>query len=558
MGNCYTLQPQDPNFQGGVYQPRKNLFRQSQDSFSWQNGQEQVVQELYLDQRQPSGFYDPHGQMTTTAQKDLRQPVVSDDYPRVSDWGDRSGVKQNHELPEFHQTDQSLSRNHRVSFLQQQNKSSQVFAGWSPDSNPIPIQDRMTHSSIENNQPPPLDRPFQWDPLQNYQAGNQNELNPAQTSSAQFVSLTPSGNGFLQDTPHSPVGEASVFQIGGRSHMSTHDKSTMGIRFAAKEKEQLIKQQNQQTISRVMISRLPDKPPTVVARCQQMHPESYAVQVTRTELPLQSYGNFGKKREDGPYLLSDGGTYLGSVEREHPHGKGKWIGKDGQVYEGSWKNGLWHGEGRFVSVTGDIYQGSWEDGKRSGKGLMQLLSGYLYRGQWQDDLPHGIGHQRDTNGDEYDGLFVMGIKHGPDGVLRIAATGDVYAGKFEQGVMEYGKVSKAVEMEEYDGWLKYGLYEGVGELRNSEGVYNGEFLSGRRHGKGCLIYDAGNMEYQGSWKWGKQDGQGKLVNKTTGKVEKEGFWKGGKFVNADVKFGKSSMSSQYSTNGQDISITSWF
>lgn len=557
MGNCYTMQPQDPNFQGGVYQPRKNLFRQSQDSFSWQNAQEQVVQEPYRDERQPSGFYDPQMQGTTTAQKDLRQPVASDDYPRVSDWEARSGIKSDVQLSSFHQNEQSPRPNHRVNFLQNQNKASQVISGWSPNSDPLPIQDRMAHSQFEQTRPP-VQQQFQWDPLQNYQHQNQNDPPIMQGSNTQFVSLSPSGNGFLQDAPHSPVGDASVFQIGGRSHMSSHDKSTMGIRFAAKEKEQIIKQLNQQTISKVMISKLPDKPPTVVARCQQMNPESYAVQVTRTELPLQSYGNFGKRREDGPYLLSDGGTYLGSVEQEQPHGKGKWIGKEGQVYEGSWKNGLWHGEGRFVSASGDIYQGSWESGKRSGKGLMQLLSGYLYRGQWQDDLPHGIGHQRDTNGDEYDGPFVMGIKQGDNGVLRIAATGDVYAGKFEQGVIEHGKVSKVVEMEEYEGWLKYGLYEGVGELRNSEGVYNGEFLSGRRHGKGCLTYDAGNMEYQGGWKWGKQDGHGKLINKTTGRVEKEGYWKGGKFVNADVKFGRTDQSSQYSTNGQDVSMASWF
>ena len=359
--------------------------------------------------------------------------------------------------------------------------------------------------------------------------------------------------------PSAPVGEASVFLIGGKSTFRSTDALVeQGMRLPTRGQGLQIKQQNQRIINSVMISKLPEKAPTVVSRCERMNPESYAVQVTRTELPLQSYGNFGKRKEEGPFLLSDGGTYIGTVEGEHPHGKGKWIGKEGQMYEGGWKDGLWNGEGRFISSTGDIYQGSWESGKKSGKGLMQLLCGYLYRGQWQDDLPHGLGHQREPNGDVYDGPFVLGIKEGEGGEFKCAATGEIHTGKFEQGCLMFGKVIRPKEMEEYEGWLKLGLYDGVGELRCSEGVYNGEFVSGRRHGKGSMVYDGGMTEYQGGWKWGRQDGQGKIIHKPTGRVEQEGYWKAGKFINADIKFGKSELSSLHSNIRQDTSSNSWY
>ena|SRR3990167_1227333 len=83
-------------------------------------------------------------------------------------------------------------------------------------------------------------------------------------------------------------------------------------------------------------------------------------------------------------------------------------------------------------------------------------------------------------------------------------------------------------------------------------------IEGRRHGKGSMVYDGGMTEYQGGWKWGRQDGQGKIIHKPTGRVEQEGYWKAGKFINADIKFGKSELSSLHSNIRQDTSSNSWY
>ena len=63
-------------------------------------------------------------------------------------------------------------------------------------------------------------------------------------------------------------------------------------------------------------------------------------------------------------------------------------------------------------------------------------------------------------------------------------------------------------------------------------VYVGQFINDKREGHGVLTWPDGQKKYEGSWKDGKQDGEGKLISLAKGKVKniKHGLWQNGKLV----------------------------
>jgi hypothetical protein len=174
------------------------------------------------------------------------------------------------------------------------------------------------------------------------------------------------------------------------------------------------------------------EPASLLAKTTSMMNECEAVRITRDELSLSKYPLRSAVPEEGPFLVSDGGTYFGQLKEGRQEGRGRWVGPDGELYEGYWAGGLFSGEGRFINKKGDIYQGEWVKGRKEGKGLLQLPDGYLYRGQWSRDLPHGKGFERDPKGNSYEGAFVAGVKRG-SGVVRNVEEKFVYEGELENG-----------------------------------------------------------------------------------------------------------------------------
>src|SRR3990167_8045014 len=220
MGNCYTLHPQDQQFQGGVHQPKKNLFRHSQDSFSWQNSQEQIQREPVNDGRQPSGFYEPQFPRVMAVEKDIRNPVSQDPYPLVSDWEARSGVK------EYGRQEEPFAPN-MLGWHQNHHNQPQAIQnlppapiGWSPDPHAMNQQEVLSHSEADRFL---SQGNSQWQVSETPSPQRQPESRgQAFGSPSQFVSLTPSGNMFPHE-PSAPVGEASVFLIGGKSTFRSTD-----------------------------------------------------------------------------------------------------------------------------------------------------------------------------------------------------------------------------------------------------------------------------------------------------------------------------------------------
>ena len=181
-------------------------------------------------------------------------------------------------------------------------------------------------------------------------------------------------------------------------------------------------------------------PSNLLTKTTNMMSECQTVIKTKEELGLKKYPLKSPISEDGPFIVSDGGTYFGQVSDGKIEGRGKWVGTTGETYEGYWSGGLYEGEGRYINIKGDIYQGEWSKGRRKGKGLLQMPSGYLYRGNWLDDLPHGKGYERDAKGNTYDGEFERGLKTGRALIVNVGLN-FTYDGEVKDGGFEgFGKL----------------------------------------------------------------------------------------------------------------------
>lgn len=61
-----------------------------------------------------------------------------------------------------------------------------------------------------------------------------------------------------------------------------------------------------------------------------------------------------------------GGTYVGELHDNKPHGHGKWTIRTGDKYVGDWKNGNKHGKGKYYSADGTSISGEWINDEYAG------------------------------------------------------------------------------------------------------------------------------------------------------------------------------------------------
>ncbi|XYJ10541.1 MORN repeat-containing protein [Telluria sp. B2] len=84
-------------------------------------------------------------------------------------------------------------------------------------------------------------------------------------------------------------------------------------------------------------------------------------------------------------------TYIGTLRRGVPHGKGFFTYKSGMQYEGDVVAGQREGKGIAVETDRSEYAGEWKDGRPHGWGEMKYAEGGSYSGQWQQGKRHGRG-----------------------------------------------------------------------------------------------------------------------------------------------------------------------
>jgi len=139
-------------------------------------------------------------------------------------------------------------------------------------------------------------------------------------------------------------------------------------------------------------------------------------------------------------------------------------------------------EGRGVCIWpdppkggGESYYGLWRADVPNGYGVFRWFTGDVYLGMWSNGLEQGFGVYKygpygEFGGDRYEGMYFGGVRQGTGTYF--------YAGGFDD------------EMKPVPG-----------------GVYMGEWLKGKMHGKGILSYTDGEY-FVGSWKYDKKDGLG--------------------------------------------------
>lgn len=84
-------------------------------------------------------------------------------------------------------------------------------------------------------------------------------------------------------------------------------------------------------------------------------------------------------------------TYIGTLRRGVPHGKGFFTYKSGMQYEGDVVAGQREGKGIAVETDRSEYAGEWKDGRPHGWGEMKYAEGGSYSGQWQQGKRQGRG-----------------------------------------------------------------------------------------------------------------------------------------------------------------------
>lgn len=150
------------------------------------------------------------------------------------------------------------------------------------------------------------------------------------------------------------------------------------------------------------------------------------------------------------------------------------------------RHGVREGQGVFSYPQGAIFEGQWKAGKRHGHGYLSTQTGYKYTGQWEHDVPNGKGYESVPSKVSVDGSFEHGM---PQGMCVLLYNPHLNNYRFE-----------------------------------------GEFLNGRRHGKGVVYYDTGDT-FMGSFEHGKRHGRGITSRTVNGRdYQYETEWKDGNLV----------------------------
>jgi hypothetical protein len=159
------------------------------------------------------------------------------------------------------------------------------------------------------------------------------------------------------------------------------------------------------------------------------------------------------------------------------HGQGKLTNSGGQIYDGNWKDGQRHGVGKlfYNEEQTIVYTGEWYKNNRHGYGVMRYASGNTFEGYWQNDRKHGFGVMIWRDMDEtYIGEW---IDDQPNGF-----------GEHIWGDSNAKTVKK-----------------------QTCNMYRGQFLHGKRHGRGTFFYMNG-ASYAGFWQDDSKHGSGVFLH----------------------------------------------
>lgn len=161
-----------------------------------------------------------------------------------------------------------------------------------------------------------------------------------------------------------------------------------------------------------------------------------------------------------------------------------------------------------------------------GEGVMVWGEGAAsYEGEWSYGLPHGIGIYVDSLGNKYAGEFKLGFFWGA-GSYTSTYYNYSYDGEFVMGKRQgKGTITYANGIKYSGDWVENNM-EGIGQYTlNQNYYYQGSMLNNQFHGKGVLTTPDGYIK--GKFKNGKPHGYCEQYANQSGQTLK-GYWKDGK------------------------------
>lgn len=251
----------------------------------------------------------------------------------------------------------------------------------------------------------------------------------------------------------------------------------------------------------------------------------------------------------GTMKWNDGTKYIGEWKMNKIYGKGtKYYteSSDFKNYTGDFIRGIKNGNGDVIFANGDTYSGEWKDGVRYGIGTYTWTDGAKYVGEWKDNNRDGQGTYTYAGGSYYIGEYKDNRMHG-QGTYTIPDN-RVDSGYFENDQLNGEAVIRYSSGNKYVGHIKKDRKCGFGTFTWADGSYYiGEYKDDNKHGNGKYVLkfkDGREVEYDGGWKDGKQDGYA-VSKDLEGNID-EGSWIDNqpigirkiKYVNGDVYNGE--------------------
>lgn len=209
---------------------------------------------------------------------------------------------------------------------------------------------------------------------------------------------------------------------------------------------------------------------------------------------------------------SNGIYYYGNISENMPNGIGVAIMNGNQkLYVGKWMNGKFHETGKLFEIGKSIYEGNFLNGKKHGNGtIIHIKNKASYSGIWEDDelsgyccvvyddnsmylgiinnyKRTGFGSYHYPNGLVYHGEWLNDKRYGKGRVTLL--NGDIIECSWDDNKMLLPITIIYQNGNRYDGICDNNLDPSeVGKMIYSDGtIYEGEWLNGKRHGKGNFI-----------------------------------------------------------------------
>ena len=247
-----------------------------------------------------------------------------------------------------------------------------------------------------------------------------------------------------------------------------------------------------------------------------------------------------KAREYDSY--TDELLYEGEYLKGERSGKGieylKWTYHN-LSFAGEYSKGKRNGKGQeFDKIGRFIFKGKYINGKRNGKGKEfgvdeNNYGEVIFRGEYLNGKRHGKGIEIDENKEiRFEGEYLNGEKNGKGKEYNNDNNELIFKGEYLNGHRKKGKeyfkgrkefkgeylFDKKWDGKGYDenGNVIYELKNGTGKVKeydsyNGKLKFEGEYLNGKRHGKGKEYKSKfdGSLQFEWQYLIGKRHGKGK-------------------------------------------------